>query len=1495
MQAASAPHMHAGGNWAAAVAEAAAGMVAALQREEDVCTNATYTNRIDDPEAYNFCVVPDSGSDAVVFVAVALLLTCLIKGQFAMLFVLISGMLLELLVFYVNTYQLGNSFSLWLGIQPADTFLYVFLPALLLESSCRLDFFLFKKFIVQIMVLAFLCVLINTVLLTPVLLYGFNLANDGWAWQHAVLFSAMVASTDAVSVTAVLHSAGAPEALVVLLEGESLFNDATSIVLFEIFFDKVKDLDMGKAAQVELVPELLSIGYQICVLAGGGIVVGLAFGYLTLFVLRWLRKGSLAPKAEISFVLGMAYVCYYVANGPLKVSGVIAVVVMGLQGGSTGKWELSSKVLESGQFDHFWDILGFVLNGVVFFFAGAASVNFLLRSGGVVFTFGLKPLLVFFSTLPLIYIAIFVIRLLGMVLVSPLLKVLGASLSAKTCTFATFGGLRGALCLILVQNMIQSNIQLGELPDTVLEVRGEIALWASGFVLMTLLINAPLLGGVLTALGLDEVSVSRKLIRGKAQRALKRFTDQAIESLRKDDDEMLRGTDWDAVEEYVCGSAGAPSESSDTGSFSHGESVGLGGGRTLDPRHSKTVARMKRAGDTAGSGSSASLSEALLADGQQESADCYRTVGPSAAIDLTSAPWSSGAEVLDDDASFQDDGEAMFHAFRRTGKLKHEELEELQPGAHSHSEPQTPAPGTSQRAGKDGPSGTAEFFDIKLPDEKALHGRRKSVELEAHADQQLRLAGRRASLLAAGNSGRAIMQRQPSLTSATSRESMVKIPVETLAEEDSPFGVGDDDEPSPFDEAEDSEAEPSVTRDPAPSSSGGAGLSRRLSSLYGLFSSTATSQASLDEAASEASNPAPPADEENAMPRFVSVHNAGHWTNLANQLQRTVSTRAPSPQKAAASPSASGGVTAGVSWGGTTLQSPLESEAPEEPEDSTEIETEKRIRVLMGMKRYFHAKRREGLLSSHGLRILNEAVDLSLDRPERKLSVWKIAEKEACGKFYARMLGSLAFHLRRLRISYKIPVLSFLFNGVIIDPVIQYISTQMSYVMTLACEVAIEYWLSLRYSPNAAWLATAAPQLMDEIEEEMDKVWQFIIDREVEAPERFRMVQSYRAAMAILRQQKAFVEKLYASGMVDEGEMHHMMEHIQERQLKLEQQGPGWKQPTVSSIVRGLPFFKNIDQEAFLWIRRHSMLLRFKQGDTVLRQDNAGSGMYIVINGMVESKYKEIMPGFNNVWMVGTGGVIGLNTSLTKIKVPGAADVIACGNPLGKGPVLFHIPQEAVDEIRRRATEGAVAFQQLEINLFRLSALNYVERLRPMLVEQLCQRMLAVQEAAAKREQEQAKPKGKSKWSKVKDKVFEEMLEQEHGRVRPNSRAAELAKNLKSATELHMAAHRILDEVCDALHEGRLADLKAGDDLSMGCSCVLLAGTLLGPIEGRKKNLPVIRGPYVFLHSATQGSQAVHRYSAGAQGAIAIMAGPDTRLPSRTVASKHLKEIVAPH
>lgn len=64
----------------------------------------------------------------------------------------------------------------------------------------------------------------------------------------------------------------------------------------------------------------------------------------------------------------------------VEVSGVIAVVTYGLYGCATAKWHMSARVVETGIFDNFWDTVGFGVNGLVFFFAGASSVNFFWRS-----------------------------------------------------------------------------------------------------------------------------------------------------------------------------------------------------------------------------------------------------------------------------------------------------------------------------------------------------------------------------------------------------------------------------------------------------------------------------------------------------------------------------------------------------------------------------------------------------------------------------------------------------------------------------------------------------------------------------------------------------------------------------------------------------------------------------------------------------------------------------------------------------------------------------------------------------------------------------------------------------------------------------------------------------------------------------------------------------------------------------------------------------------
>lgn len=65
--------------------------------------------------------------------------------------------------------------------------------------------------IVHVISFAFLMVMASTAILSPVLLYVFGLSDLGWRWEHAAMFSAIIASTDAVAVSAVLKS-GAPPA-----------------------------------------------------------------------------------------------------------------------------------------------------------------------------------------------------------------------------------------------------------------------------------------------------------------------------------------------------------------------------------------------------------------------------------------------------------------------------------------------------------------------------------------------------------------------------------------------------------------------------------------------------------------------------------------------------------------------------------------------------------------------------------------------------------------------------------------------------------------------------------------------------------------------------------------------------------------------------------------------------------------------------------------------------------------------------------------------------------------------------------------------------------------------------------------------------------------------------------------------------------------------------------------------------------------------------------
>jgi CPA1 family monovalent cation:H+ antiporter len=181
---------------------------------------------------------------------------------------------------------------------------------------------------------------------------GIHLAVSGISLATAVALGAIVAPTDAVAASAVAHRVGLERKLVTVLEGESMFNDATALVLLQVALLAVD----GAFRPVEAVGRFVLV-------AAGGVAVGVAVAAVFTFLRRH------AP--DTLSVSAMSLVAPYAAFIPaeeLKVSGVLAVVVTGLILAHRAPIDQSPQGrLVTGSV---WDTLQFVLEGVVFALIG---------------------------------------------------------------------------------------------------------------------------------------------------------------------------------------------------------------------------------------------------------------------------------------------------------------------------------------------------------------------------------------------------------------------------------------------------------------------------------------------------------------------------------------------------------------------------------------------------------------------------------------------------------------------------------------------------------------------------------------------------------------------------------------------------------------------------------------------------------------------------------------------------------------------------------------------------------------------------------------------------------------------------------------------------------------------------------------------------------------------------------------------------------------------
>ena len=164
--------------------------------------------------------------------------------------------------------------------------------------------------------------------------------------------------------------------------------------------------------------------------------------------------------------------------------------------------------------------------------------------------------------------------------------------------------------------------------------------------------------------------------------------------------------------------------------------------------------------------------------------------------------------------------------------------------------------------------------------------------------------------------------------------------------------------------------------------------------------------------------------------------------------------------------------------------------------------TEMRSRLVAGLKR-FVAKRLAGLLSIEGLRILDFACDKASEHSGERLGLWRTLEEEVVGGWDTRSASRLLLWTAR---GYKrLPQWGHMLLGWPFRKFAGLLRRYLGRKMLVACEVAVEYYLSLMKSPQIQFLKNTddSYSLLDEVEEETDVAFKFIISREIEAPDRF--------------------------------------------------------------------------------------------------------------------------------------------------------------------------------------------------------------------------------------------------------------------------------------------------------------------------------------------------------------------------------------------------------
>ncbi|KAJ6988314.1 SOS1-like protein 1 [Populus alba x Populus x berolinensis] len=418
--------------------------------------------------------------------------------------------------------RIGDGIRLWAHIDP-DLLLAVFLPALLFESSFSMEVHQIKRCMVQMLLLAIPGVLISTCCLGCALklIFPYN-----WSWTTSLLLGGLLSATDPVAVVALLKELGASKKLSTIIEGESLMNDGTAIVVYQLFYRMVLGESFNSGAIIKFLTQV----------SLGAVGIGIAFGIASVLWLGFIFNDTVI---EIALTLAVSYITYFTAQEGAAVSGVLAVMTLGMFYAAVARTAFKGDGQQS--LHHFWEMVAYIANTLIFILSGVVIAEGVLSSGNAFHTHGHT-----WGYLFLLYIFVQLSRFIVVGALYPFLQYFGYGLDWKEATIVIWSGLRGAVALSLslsVKRTSDSSIYLSSDTGTL------FVFFTGGIVFLTLIVNGSTTQFILHLLDMDKLSATKKRILNFTKyemlnKALEAFGDLG-------EDEELGPVDWPTVKRYI--------------------------------------------------------------------------------------------------------------------------------------------------------------------------------------------------------------------------------------------------------------------------------------------------------------------------------------------------------------------------------------------------------------------------------------------------------------------------------------------------------------------------------------------------------------------------------------------------------------------------------------------------------------------------------------------------------------------------------------------------------------------------------------------------------------------------------------------------------------------------------------------------------------------------------------------------------------------------------